>query len=119
MSGWSRRPWTLQEAALARDRLRFQFKNGSLDLWRKAEDSVLEGYMKNSIFVKADAASASFLRFRAKPYFAGESGLFQFVWMTHSLLFRTTSKQRDEAFCLATALDLNAVEVLPFVTVEE
>jgi hypothetical protein len=119
MSGWSRRLWTLQEAALARDRLYFQFKEGALDLWSKTLESLAESSRQRSFRSKSDEATMVFLRCRAKPHFEGESDLFTFIWMAKCLLFRRTSKQKDEAFCLASTLDLDVSRILRFATVEE
>lgn len=119
MSGWSRRLWTLQEAALAQDRLYFLFKEGTLDLWGKAVESLTESYQHMSFRSKSDEAAMVFLRQRAKPDFEGESDLFRFIWMAQCLLFRRTSKQRDEAFCLASTLGLDVSNILRYSTVEE
>jgi hypothetical protein len=117
--GWSRRLWTFQEAVLARDRLYFQFQGGAVNLWHETMESLDRSHREMSAHRRSDTAVMVFLRRRTKPFFENESGLFTFMWMAGSLLFRRTSKQRDEPFCLAAALELDTSRILRFDTVEE
>ncbi|KAM5360415.1 hypothetical protein ACJA88_014841 [Fusarium oxysporum] len=119
LSGWSRRLWTFQEAALAKDRLYFQFKEGPLDLWRETIDSLTQGLREPSFRNTSDQACMLFFRRCARPYFEDDSFLFTFLWMAQSLRFRTTSKQKDEPFCLASSLSLDPSRILQFSTIEE
>jgi hypothetical protein len=82
-------------------------------------DSLNEGYKSRSFRAKSDEAAMIFFRRRAIPLFEGESDLFTFVWMAQCLLFRRTSKLKDEPFCLASTLGLDTYRILRCATLEE
>lgn len=99
----SRRLWPLQEAALAMNRLCFQFSGRSIDidhtLSRQGVDPKILNY-------RTDLNLALSLQ-RSIPPFSGEDTLTELIYLGQSLLFRSTSKPADETFCLASILGLD------------
>ncbi len=105
-SNWSRRLWTLQESLLARD------------LWVQLSDDAV------SFLMTGEGLFDDEMKVWQPINLAALQNIYSLNWLQHpqaskdlynlvrSCQSRSTSKSQDEAFCLATLLDINPDKIL-------
>ncbi|KAL8826722.1 MAG: hypothetical protein Q9170_007297 [Blastenia crenularia] len=110
-SGWMRRLWTLQEAALPR-KLWFQFKDSAVEL-RQVWLKVIEIY--NSEIGRRGLALDITVLYRALRHFfhaeEGDPGV-NLESVDHALHFRSVSVASDEPLLIGGLLDLDIANIL-------
>jgi len=105
-SGWMRRLWTLQEAVISDggpnlDRLWIQLRDGPISLY-----SIFKGGATS--LLHSETAIHDILTHFPQQI----SSLHNLQTLSSALTYRSTSKQSDEAICLASILGLNVKSII-------
>ena len=88
-------------------------------MWTKVLGSITCRPADKTFRTKSRRGGIDILQPSSETAYEDESPATAFIWMAGSLLFRTTSKQIDEPFCLASILGFDTSEILGFELVEE
>lgn len=116
-SNWMRRLWTYQEAVITSEesdasedeKLQFQFMDGSVTL-----NSLLRGGITNLCHTEKALHAIIAVIPLAESTRAG-----RFRRLTQAMSHRSTSKQEDEAICLASIMNVDVKSVIRFNSVNE
>jgi ankyrin repeat protein len=110
--GWLRRLWTLEEALVARQKLRVQLLEGAVDVYARMQVMVRDyrgahvvphGGCLDLVSAFNEFAPAKFGKFDRHH---------DLEYLGLSLQYRTTSKKEDEVICLASLLGLDVGKLL-------
>lgn len=108
-SDWMRRLWTLEEGVLARS-LHIQFLNGVIDLAKEREKhegklSISDNVTKDSLQLYLD------IEILNNEVWRSSHEANSLVPVSNALRYRSTSREGDEAICIATFLGFHTDEV--------
>lgn len=107
-SSWSQRLWTFQEGRLGR-RVWFLFQDKAIELFEMVENGWRERFSRIPSLASHSVELQILARYNSSRIWESQQlqiSSMRIPFIRHSLCRRTTSKQKDEAICLASIMSI-------------